>query len=857
MLSRPFCRRSKRTMEARSKEAPLLPDVARKRIEQLHAQGRYQESLDICLQITRSHPHIAQLWGDAAVNCLYLGRWQDAAHYGQAALARGYEGMELHDTLAHAHGELGQWDETRRYGLQALRMRERLFGGAPVVPLPELSPMPPPPSAQTRERNIIAFSLFGGDSRYCEPAVLNVQEQPQVYPHWVCRFYVDGSVPGDVIERLRTGGAQIVLVDGPAAQWPGPMWRLLALADQQAHRIVFRDADSVISRREAAAVGQWVTSDKRFHMMRDWCSHTELMLAGLWGVVGGSLPPLEQLMQHFMSAPLASRRFADQYFLRQYVWPYARTSLMQHDSVFGFMDAMPFPDGERSDDRQVGSAEGVSPFTQKSDLPNGSEVIWKLYLLEWPDDGPVRAELVCAYPGTVKDGVVTGQIPARYSRRIQQGTACVRLSASDAAQPDASAPAQWLAGAATNRIGAFMEQGRFQEALEICLQMTRIYPELVGAWVNAAINCAMLGRWQDAMEHAQTALARGRTDLVLYDTLAHAYGMLGHWSQARRYGLQALELRDSRFGGEPAIPLLDPGPLPPPPSAQTRQSNVIAFSLFGSDPKYCEPAILNVQEQPSIYPHWTCRFYVDGSVPENVINRLRAGGAQIVPVDGRAAQWPGPMWRLLALQDPQAHRILFRDADAVISRREAAAVDQWLTSGKRFHMMRDWGSHTELILAGLWGVVAGSLPPLEKLMERFMSVPLQSRHFADQHFLRQYVWPYARASLMQHDSVFGFLDAAPFPEGEKTESFHVGCSEKVISLSAKIDLPNGSKVVCELYLIPKHDDGQACEQLVYTHTYAAQEGTVQVHIPERYARQLQQGTARIRLLGGNALTAGS
>jgi ATP synthase protein I len=67
------------------------------------------------------------------------------------------------------------------------------------------------------------------------------------------------------------------------------------------------------------------------------------------------------------------------------------------------------------------------------------------------------------------------------------------------------------------------------------------------------------------------------------------------------------------------------------------------------------------------------------------------------------------MWRFLALDDPLAHRILFRDADSVISRREAGAVEQWIASGKRFHMMRDWGSHTALILAELWGVASSSL----------------------------------------------------------------------------------------------------------------------------------------------------
>jgi hypothetical protein len=430
------------------------------RIHSLHEQGRYQESLDICLQITHTHPEISGMWVDAAANCMRLGRWQDAVRYAQTALVRGGHDFGLYDVLAHSCSELGQLDQARRYGLQALDMRDRAFGGQPVIPPPEPEPLPPPPSAQTRERNIIAFSLFGGDSRYCEPAVLNVQEQPDIYPDWVCRFYVDGSVPENVIGRLRSGGGQVVRVAGTVAQWPGPIWRLLALNDPQAHRILFRDADAVISRREAKAVEQWIASGKRFHMVRDSWAHTELMLAGLWGVIAGSLPPLGQLMERFLSGPLESRRFADQDFLRQYVWPYARASLMQHDSVFGFMDAVSLPDKERPHDGfHVGCAEGASLFVQKSDLPDGSEVIWTLYRFKWPDHGQtgeelpdsypgtmatwlktswwgrgqVREEPVCSYPGTVKDGTVTGHIPACYARQIQQGTAVVRLRANGAA----------------------------------------------------------------------------------------------------------------------------------------------------------------------------------------------------------------------------------------------------------------------------------------------------------------------------------------------------------------------------------------------------------------------------------------
>jgi hypothetical protein len=416
-------------MSPNESKAQLQIDAAVKHMRALQEQKRYDEALRICLEIAHAYPGMSNPWIDAAANCIALAHWQDAVRYAQIALSCGGNNFsQLYGTLAHAHAALGQWDKTRQYGLQALTLRARRFSSVPAIPLPNASPLPPLPSAQTRQRNVIAFSLFGGDSKYCETAVLNVQEQPHIYPDWVCRFYVDDSVPVGVLDRLRKGGAQIVPVQGIAAQWPGPMWRFLALDDPQAHRILFRDADSLISQREAAAVAQWLTSGKRFHMMRDGCSHTELILAGLWGVVAGSLPPLEKLMQLFIRTPLKSKHFADQDFLRRYVWPYARTSLMQHDSVFGFMNAIPFPEGERSYDFHVGAMESAV-YSIKVKQPDRSTVSWALYWIERRDSGRALVKLVCSYTNTVQDGMVKAYIPRRYAQWIRQGTARIGLIA--------------------------------------------------------------------------------------------------------------------------------------------------------------------------------------------------------------------------------------------------------------------------------------------------------------------------------------------------------------------------------------------------------------------------------------------
>lgn len=138
----------------------------------------------------------------------------------------------------------------------------------------------------------------------------------------------------------------------------------------------------------------------------------------------------------------------------------------------------------------------------------------------------------------------------------------------------------------------------------------------------------------------------------------------------------------------------------------------------------------------------------------------------------------------------------------MINLREDRAVQAWINSGYRLHMTRDAGTHTELMLAGCWCVVAGALPAMRSLLDRYLERPVTSRQFADQYFLREFVWPYARQSLLQHDSMFGFMQAAPFPDGPQPEGWHVGYAEGSPIFHMACDYPDGTPVRWTLYRHP-------------------------------------------------------
>ncbi|MCP1650492.1 tetratricopeptide repeat protein [Pseudomonas nitroreducens] len=385
------------------------------------ARGDHQLALQCAQQALRMAPQHAVLWMDAAVYCIKLERWDDAIRYANRALKAKGNGLAIYDVLAHAWGFKQNPEEVRRWGLAALNRRLEEFGSAALLAHDVRGAvLPPPPSAQTRDNNLIAFSLFGGNPKYCEAAVLNVLEQPAIYPHWRCVFFVDGSVPAGVVERLRRGARVIEVTDPQMLKAPGTMWRFLAYDLADVHRVIFRDADSVISQREAQAVEEWVASERRFHLMRDYCTHTELILAGLWGVCAGALPPMRPLMDEFLARPVDSEHFADQYFLRSRVWPFAQQSLLQHDSQFGFLESRPFPGGAALMEFHVGAVEGATSFRLEVTAAEGSRVEWTLHRKDADE------EVICSYEAIVRDGQVGANLPSRYARQVQAGELGIR-----------------------------------------------------------------------------------------------------------------------------------------------------------------------------------------------------------------------------------------------------------------------------------------------------------------------------------------------------------------------------------------------------------------------------------------------
>ena len=266
-------------------------------------------------------------------------------------------------------------------------------------------------------------------------------------------------------------------------------------------------------------------------------------------------------------------------------------------------------------------------------------------------------------------------------------------------------------------------------------------------------------------------VALGGSDPNAFDGLCAACHRTGDDVAAREWGRRSIAEKTKLAAKKaPALKLGKP---------RETGAKVISFSLWGPNPRYLRGALHNCVRAGVVYPGFRCRFYVDASVPADLLDALAAQGAELIVDKGEPSQRRKLTRRFLAADDPAVAVYLVRDCDSLINAREAAAVGEWLDRGKAIHAMRDWWTHTDPMLAGMWGGLGGVLPPLEPMIEDYKAGVLETPNW-DQWFLRDRIWPGVRDVALVHDRLFATEGARPFPGPAPAGNLHVGQNEFVV-----------------------------------------------------------------------------
>ena len=158
-----------------------------------------------------------------------------------------------------------------------------------------------------------------------------------LFPGWACVFYVGDGVPQVTIDALESAGATIRRCTGMFGGRRLQMMRFLPAGEPGVSAVIVRDADSRLNPRDAAAVFEWLSSEKKFHAMHEAPHDPETgILGGAWGARSlDAQPPLPDLyaqMRAFAASHSTDKYGDDMVFLETYLRPLC-ASLCHHSAA--------------------------------------------------------------------------------------------------------------------------------------------------------------------------------------------------------------------------------------------------------------------------------------------------------------------------------------------------------------------------------------------------------------------------------------------------------------------------------------------------------------------------------------------
>ncbi|XP_066943582.1 uncharacterized protein [Macrobrachium rosenbergii] len=258
-------------------------------------------------------------------------------------------------------------------------------------------------------------------------------------------------------------------------------------------------------------------------------------------------------------------------------------------------------------------------------------------------------------------------------------------------------------------------------------------------------------------------------------------------------------------------------------AADGDKQKVISVSLYGKDPGYWNglPEILS--QARLLYPEWKVWIYANPRSWMKVLcpllrkhDHLRICDVTNLPQPLYNISNVNPMlWRISPLGDPKVGSLLVRDSDSKLTEREQMAVQEWLQSGKTFHIMRDHPMHTAPILGGMWGArwdqsLAGNssrevesrssshqalrAKSLRRIRNKIFVEAFNDRAYgSDQVLLSRILWP-SMWSVMVHDSFYCEVYSfgwRPWPTERVNGSFvgHPGYRKEYANLTLDKECP--------------------------------------------------------------------
>lgn len=185
-------------------------------------------------------------------------------------------------------------------------------------------------------------------------------------------------------------------------------------------------------------------------------------------------------------------------------------------------------------------------------------------------------------------------------------------------------------------------------------------------------------------------------------------------------------------------------------------NKIVSFCLYGNSPIYKVGIRENLELCKQFYRDWSVIVFCDKENFEELSEVIYSNNGTPILIEDMHLAFS----RLIPLNTNKEGVTIFRDADSRISKKEFSAVEEWLTSDKTLHIMKDHYAHTNDILCGMFGVKSHKLPDIDLNITHY-------NYGDDEALLSREVWSRLKDDHIMHGELFGGL---PFPEDDLSET---------------------------------------------------------------------------------------
>jgi len=198
---------------------------------------------------------------------------------------------------------------------------------------------------------------------------------------------------------------------------------------------------------------------------------------------------------------------------------------------------------------------------------------------------------------------------------------------------------------------------------------------------------------------------------------------------------------------------------------------VFSFCLYGSNPKYTLGIIENIKIINEKFIEWYIYIYYD-NVPNIILETMNTfKNVKLIPSSYTEAKTM--LDRFIPIDDTNVEIMIIRDADSRIHDRDIWAINQFINSDKKFHIIRDHIWHRTPILGGLWSIKQGLLKFNIKESIKNYATTCENKWQVDQIYLTRFIYPIIKNDVLIHGSLKMYEEenVTPFPFPVKNDDF--------------------------------------------------------------------------------------